>query len=150
MPEQKLRTAVWDTLSEFFVLDDLPEDRLGRLRRGNDRDVARLLTVLTGLGAVELTGNTVAFTAAGREALARLRGEPRPGDPVHELRIQLKQEVVLLRLGKRGDQRRPGNAERPAPCACARCGPGPSGSYRTAGRTTAGECSPPAGPSGPA
>ncbi|MEV6209224.1 plasmid pRiA4b ORF-3 family protein [Kitasatospora sp. NPDC051914] len=89
VPEQRLRTAVWDTLSEFFVLDGLPEDRLGLLRRGNDRDVARLLTVLKGLGAVEPTGDAVAFTAAGRAALARLRGEPRPGDPVYQLRIQL-------------------------------------------------------------
>ncbi|WP_406113091.1 plasmid pRiA4b ORF-3 family protein [Kitasatospora purpeofusca] len=89
VPERKPRTAVWDALSGFFVLDDLPEHRLGLLRQGNDRDVARLLTVLRGLGAVELTGDAVAFTAAGREAVARIRGEPRPGDPVYQLRIQL-------------------------------------------------------------
>ncbi|WP_328956034.1 plasmid pRiA4b ORF-3 family protein [Kitasatospora purpeofusca] len=89
VPERKLRTAVWDALSGFFVLDDLPQDRLGLLRRGNDRDVESLLTVLRGLGAVEPTGNAVALTAAGCEAVARLRGEPRPGDPVYQLRIQL-------------------------------------------------------------
>ncbi|MFI9366671.1 plasmid pRiA4b ORF-3 family protein [Kitasatospora sp. NPDC053057] len=89
VPERKLRAAVWNALSGFFVLDDLPQDRLGLLRRGNDRDVESLLTALRGLGAVELTGDAVTFTAAGREAMSRLRGEPRPGDPVYQLRIQL-------------------------------------------------------------
>ncbi|MFH9354410.1 plasmid pRiA4b ORF-3 family protein [Kitasatospora sp. NPDC017646] len=89
VPAQKLRTAVWETLSRFFVLDDLPEERLRLLRRSDDRDVDRLLTALKGLGAAQQTGESVALTSAGRQAVARLRGEPRPGDPVYQLRIQL-------------------------------------------------------------
>ncbi|MEU6231475.1 plasmid pRiA4b ORF-3 family protein [Kitasatospora sp. NPDC047058] len=89
VPEQKLRTAVWEALSGFFVLDDLPEDRLRLLRQSNDRDVDRLLATLNGLGAAQQTGKSVALTSAGRQAMARLRGEPRPGDPVYQLRIQL-------------------------------------------------------------
>ncbi|WP_327068225.1 plasmid pRiA4b ORF-3 family protein [Kitasatospora sp. NBC_01302] len=88
-PEQKLRTAVWETLSGFFVLDDLPEDRLRLLRQSNDRDVDRLLATFKGLGATQQTGKSVTLTSDGRKALARLRGEPRPGDPVYELRVQL-------------------------------------------------------------
>jgi hypothetical protein len=89
VPEQKLRTAVWETLSRFFVLDDLPEDRLRLLRQSNDRDVDRLLSTLKGLGAAQQTGKSVALTSAGRQAMAQLRGEPSPGDPVYQLRIQL-------------------------------------------------------------
>ncbi|WP_371498477.1 plasmid pRiA4b ORF-3 family protein [Kitasatospora sp. NBC_00374] len=89
VPEQKLRAAVWDTLSGFFVLDNLPEDRLRLLRQSNDRDVDRLLTALKGLGAAQQTGKSVTLSSVGRQAMARLRGEPSPGDPVHELRIQL-------------------------------------------------------------
>ncbi|MFE5580578.1 plasmid pRiA4b ORF-3 family protein [Kitasatospora sp. NPDC056531] len=89
VPEQKLRTAVWETLSGFFVLDDLPEDRLRLLRQSNDRDVDRLLAALRGLGAAQQTGKSVTLTSAGRQAMARLRGELRAGDPVYELRVQL-------------------------------------------------------------
>ncbi|MFJ1756692.1 plasmid pRiA4b ORF-3 family protein [Kitasatospora sp. NPDC088134] len=89
VPEQKLRTAVWEALSGFFVLDDLPEDRLRLLRQSNDRDVDRLLATLKGLGAARQTGKSVALPSVGRQAMARLRGEPRPGDPVYQLRIQL-------------------------------------------------------------
>ncbi|MGW7444423.1 plasmid pRiA4b ORF-3 family protein [Kitasatospora sp. NPDC054795] len=89
VPEQELRTAVWEALSGLFVLDGLPEDRLRLLRQSNDRDVDRLLAALRGLGAAQQIGKSVILTSDGRQALARLRGEPRPGDPIYELGIQL-------------------------------------------------------------
>ncbi|WP_230210195.1 plasmid pRiA4b ORF-3 family protein [Streptomyces kaniharaensis] len=89
VPEQELQAAVWDKVSGFYVLDDLPEDRLRLLRQSNDRDVDRVLATLLGLGSVQRVGGAVALTSRGRQAMARLRGEARPGDPVYQLRIEL-------------------------------------------------------------
>ncbi|WP_405360861.1 plasmid pRiA4b ORF-3 family protein [Kitasatospora sp. NBC_00085] len=89
VPEQELQAAVWDKVSGLYVLDDLPEDRLRLLRRSNDRDVDRVLATLLGLGSVQRVGDALALTSRGRLAMARLRGEARPGDPVYQLRIEL-------------------------------------------------------------
>ncbi|MFF0389850.1 plasmid pRiA4b ORF-3 family protein [Kitasatospora sp. NPDC004615] len=89
VPEQKLQAAVWDKVSGFYVLDGLPEERLRLLRRSNDRDVDRVLATLLGLGSVQRIGDAAALTSRGRQAMARLRGEARPGDPVYQLRIEL-------------------------------------------------------------
>ncbi|MFE6868520.1 plasmid pRiA4b ORF-3 family protein [Kitasatospora sp. NPDC057692] len=89
VPEQELQAAVWDKVSGFYVLDDLPEDRLRLLRRSNDRDMDRVLATLLGLGSVQRVGDAVALTPRGRQAMARLRGDSRPGDPVYQLRIEL-------------------------------------------------------------
>ncbi|MGW3040460.1 plasmid pRiA4b ORF-3 family protein [Kitasatospora sp. NPDC001159] len=89
VPEHELQAAVWDKVSGFYVLDDLPEDRLRLLRRSNDRDVDRVLATLLGLGSVQHVGDAVALTSRGRQAMAQLRGEARPGDPVYQLRIEL-------------------------------------------------------------
>ncbi|WP_395294948.1 plasmid pRiA4b ORF-3 family protein [Kitasatospora hibisci] len=89
LPEQELQAAAWDKVSGFYVLDDLPEDRLRLLHQSNDRDVDRVLATLLGLGSVRRVGDAVALTLRGRQAMARLRGEARPGDPVYQLRIEL-------------------------------------------------------------
>ncbi|WP_157536385.1 plasmid pRiA4b ORF-3 family protein [Kitasatospora mediocidica] len=101
VPEQDLQAAVWDNVSGFFILDDLPADRLRLLRQSNDRDVTLLLATLDGLGVLQRTGDTASLTAAGRHTMARLRGEPRPGDPVYRLRIELtdvQQPLVWRRV----------------------------------------------------
>ncbi|MFE7563542.1 plasmid pRiA4b ORF-3 family protein [Kitasatospora sp. NPDC057500] len=101
VPEQELQAAVWDKVSGFYVLDDLPEDRLRLLRQSNDRDVDRVLATLLGLSSVQRVGDAVALTSRGRQAMARLHGGTRPGDPVYQLRIELtdvEQPAVWRRI----------------------------------------------------
>jgi Plasmid pRiA4b ORF-3-like protein len=86
---EELYEVVWQAVSAPYVLDDVPAERLRGWRGSNDRDVHRVLEALAALGAVELTGEGAELTGRGRGAVARMRGEPRPGDAVLQLRVEL-------------------------------------------------------------
>ncbi|MBT2404845.1 plasmid pRiA4b ORF-3 family protein [Streptomyces sp. ISL-87] len=86
---ETLRTAVWQAVTAPYILDDVPAERLRGWRGSNDRDVRLLLDALTALGAVRRDDDTAELTGPGRRAVAVMRGEPRPGDPVFQLRIDL-------------------------------------------------------------
>ncbi|MGQ0774767.1 MAG: plasmid pRiA4b ORF-3 family protein, partial [Pseudonocardiales bacterium] len=85
----ELRDLVWHTVTACYVLDDATEQQLDTARRMNDRDVRRTLDTLARLGAVTLTEDSAELTGAGRDGTRRLRGEPEPGDPVHQITVTL-------------------------------------------------------------
>ena len=86
---EELYEAVWEAVTALYVLDDVPAERLQGWRGSNDRDVRQVLDALAALGAVQLTEEGAGFTARGRDAAARLRGGPTPGDLVLQLHIEL-------------------------------------------------------------
>ncbi len=79
----------WDAVTVRYVLDDATEQQLTTARRVNDRDVRRTLAALAQLGAVTLTEDSAELTAIGRTGMRRMRGEPEPGDPVHQITVTL-------------------------------------------------------------
>ncbi|MGH3923975.1 MAG: IS1096 element passenger TnpR family protein, partial [Pseudonocardiaceae bacterium] len=85
----ELCDLVWHTVTARYVLDDATDMQLTTARRVNDRDVRRALGALARLGAVTLTEDSAELTAAGRQGTRRLRGEPEPGDPVHQITVTL-------------------------------------------------------------
>ncbi|MEC4014916.1 plasmid pRiA4b ORF-3 family protein [Streptomyces sp. H27-D2] len=89
VPLSDLYEVVWQAISPLYVLDDLPPDRLKHLHVANDHDVQRVLKALASLATVHLTENTVELTAAGRNEMARMLGEPSPGDPVLRILVEL-------------------------------------------------------------
>jgi Plasmid pRiA4b ORF-3-like protein len=48
-----------------------------------------MLHALASLGAVTLVEDSVELTAVGRHGTCHLRGEPEPGDPVHQITVTL-------------------------------------------------------------
>lgn len=106
-----LRRAVWQAVTAPYILDDVRPERLRGWRGSNDRDVRLLLDALAALGAVRSDDDTVELTGQGRRAVAVMRGEPLPGDPVFQLRIDLEDIVepavwrrVLVPAAARLDQ----------------------------------------------
>ena len=89
VPLSDLYEAVWQAVSPLYVLDDLSSDRLGYLRAADAHDVQRVLKALASLGAVHLTEDTAELTADGRSETARMRGEPRPGEAVLRILVEL-------------------------------------------------------------
>ncbi|MGH3720471.1 MAG: plasmid pRiA4b ORF-3 family protein [Pseudonocardiaceae bacterium] len=85
----ELCDLAWHTVTAPYVLDDATDIQLSTARRMNDRDVRRTLGTLARLGAVTLTEDSAELTAAGRRGTRRLRGEPEPGDPVHQITVTL-------------------------------------------------------------
>ncbi|MGH3831087.1 MAG: plasmid pRiA4b ORF-3 family protein [Pseudonocardiaceae bacterium] len=85
----ELCDLVWHTVTAPYVLDDATDIQLTTARRMNDRDVRRTLGTLTRLGVVTLTEDSAELTAAGRRGTRRLRGEPEPGDPIHQITVTL-------------------------------------------------------------
>jgi len=83
----------WDAVTAPYVLDDATEQQLATARRVNDRDVRRALAALARLGAVTLTEDSAELTAIGRHGTRRVRGEPEPGDPVHQITVTLAEVV---------------------------------------------------------
>ena len=84
-----LCALAWDVVTARYVLDDATAQQLDTARRINDRDVGRALEALAMLGAVALTETTAELTALGRDAARRSRGEPAPGEPVHQIVVTL-------------------------------------------------------------
>ncbi|MGH3875244.1 MAG: plasmid pRiA4b ORF-3 family protein [Pseudonocardiaceae bacterium] len=85
----ELCDLMWHTVTAPYVLDHATDMQLATARRMNDRDVRRTLGTLARLGAVTLTEGSAELTAAGRQGTRRLRGEPEPGDPVHQITVTL-------------------------------------------------------------
>ncbi len=85
----ELCDLAWHTVTASYLLDDATEEQLATARRMNDRDVRRTLGTLARLGAVTLTEDSAELTAAGRHGTRRMRGEPEPGDPVHQITVTL-------------------------------------------------------------
>ncbi|MGB6208508.1 plasmid pRiA4b ORF-3 family protein [Mycobacterium sp.] len=86
---EQLCNLAWDAVTAHYVLDDATEQQLATARRMNDRDVRRTLAALARLGAVTLTEDSAELTAIGRCGTRRMRGEPEPGDPVHQITVTL-------------------------------------------------------------
>ena len=91
--KDELCELVWDTVTAYYVLDEATAVQLTTARRMNDRDVGRTLTALARLGAVTVTEESAELTAIGRYGIRRLRGEPEPGDPVHQILVTLAEVV---------------------------------------------------------
>ncbi|MBV8539881.1 MAG: plasmid pRiA4b ORF-3 family protein [Pseudonocardiales bacterium] len=85
----ELCDLAWHTVTAPYVLDDATDIQLTTTRRMNDRDVRRTLSTLARLGAVTLTEDAAELTATGRRGTRRMRGEPEPGDPVHQITVTL-------------------------------------------------------------
>ncbi|MGH3613406.1 MAG: plasmid pRiA4b ORF-3 family protein [Pseudonocardia sp.] len=85
----ELYELAWDAVTARYLLDNAIEIQLTTARKVNDRDVWRTLAVLTQLGAVTQAEGQVELTALGRSESRRLRGEPAPGDPVHQIIVTL-------------------------------------------------------------
>ena len=79
----------WDAVTAPYVLDDATEQQLATARRVNDRDVRRALAALARLGAVTLGEDSAELTTIGRYGTRRVRAEPEPGDPVHQITVTL-------------------------------------------------------------
>jgi hypothetical protein len=100
VPIDELCQVVWTRVTAPYLLDGEPEERRHNWRQANDRDAQRVLESLSDLGAVRRDRNTAELTPLGRHGMARLRGEPQPGDPIYEVRIDLevKTPAVWRRL----------------------------------------------------
>ncbi|MGH3837148.1 MAG: plasmid pRiA4b ORF-3 family protein [Pseudonocardiaceae bacterium] len=85
----ELCDLAWHTVTAPYLLDSATDMQLATARRMNDRDVRRTLGTLARLGAVTLTEDSAELTAAGRQGTRRMRGEPEPGDPVHQFTVTL-------------------------------------------------------------
>jgi hypothetical protein len=85
----ELCDLAWRTVTARYVLDDATDMQLDTARRMNDRDVRRTIHTLARLGAVTLAEDSVELTAVGRHGTRRMRGEPEPGDPVHQIVVTL-------------------------------------------------------------
>jgi len=85
----ELCELVWDTVTGRYLLGAATPQQLDTARRMNDRDVGFTLTALARLGAVTVTEDSAELTAIGRYGTRRLRGEPEPGDPVHQIIVTL-------------------------------------------------------------
>ena len=85
----ELYGLAWDAVTAPYLLDDATEQQLDTARRVNDRDVRRTIAALARLGAVTLTEDSAELTAIGRHGTRRGRGEPEPGDPVHQITVTL-------------------------------------------------------------
>ncbi len=85
----ELYEPVWEAVTAPYVLDHATDQQLSTAHRMNDRDVRRALAALDQLGAVTLTEDSAKLTAAGRHGTRRLRGEPEPGDRVHQVLVTL-------------------------------------------------------------
>lgn len=85
----ELCALAWDTVTARYLLGAATPQQLDTARRMNDRDVGRTLTALARLGAVTVTEDSAELTAIGRYGTRRLRGEPEPGDPVHQIIVTL-------------------------------------------------------------
>ncbi len=85
----ELCDLAWHTVTAPYVLDHATDMQLVTGRRMNDRDVRRTLHTLARLGAVTLTEDSAELTAVGRHGIRRVRGEPEPGDPVHQITVLL-------------------------------------------------------------
>lgn len=85
----ELTELVWTTVTAPYALDGATERQLATARRLNDRDVRSTLWLLAEMGAATLTDTAAELTAVGRSAMRRRRGEPEPGDPVHEITVTL-------------------------------------------------------------
>jgi Plasmid pRiA4b ORF-3-like protein len=86
---EQLHELAWDTVSARYVLDEATAVQLETARRLNDRDVDRVLYALARLGALTMTDTTAELTALARDATRRSRGEPAPGEPVHQVTVRL-------------------------------------------------------------
>lgn len=86
---EEVATAVWQVASAPYVLDELTAEQLHGQRLSCDRDVRRVVDALASLKAVQGGEGGWELTTVGRKAVARQRGEPLPGDPVLQLRIEL-------------------------------------------------------------
>ena len=84
-----LCALAWDVVTARYVLDDATAQQL---------DTARELTTATSgvrskhcpcWGRWPLTETTAELTALGRDAARRSRGEPAPGEPVHQVVVTL-------------------------------------------------------------
>ncbi|MGP4043526.1 plasmid pRiA4b ORF-3 family protein [Streptomyces sp. 2A115] len=89
VPLSDLYEVVWQAVSPLYVLDDLSPERLKHLRTANEHDIRRVLKALASLGAVHLTKESTELTADGRTETARMRGEPKPGDAVLQILVEL-------------------------------------------------------------
>ncbi|HEV7451558.1 MAG TPA: plasmid pRiA4b ORF-3 family protein [Pseudonocardiaceae bacterium] len=96
----ELCNLAWDAVTGRYVLDDATEEQLATARRMNGRDVRRTLAALVRLGAVTLTEDSAELTAIGRCGTRRMRGEPEPGDPVHQITVTLV-EIAEPRVWRR-------------------------------------------------
>jgi hypothetical protein len=85
----ELCDLAWHPVTAPYVLDDATQEQLAMARRMNDRDVRRTLGTLARLGAVTLTEDSAELTAAGRHGTRCIRGEPEPGDPIHQITVTL-------------------------------------------------------------
>ena len=85
-----LWATAWAAVTAPYVLDHLPETRLGHWRTSNNRDTRRALEALSRLGAVIIENETVELTELGQSGMRRLLGEPEPGDPVYQVKITLQ------------------------------------------------------------
>ncbi len=72
-----------------YLLGEATAMQLATARRMNDHDVGRALATLARLGAVTMTEDSAELTAIGRSGTRRLRGEPEPGDPIHQIIVTL-------------------------------------------------------------
>ncbi len=84
-----LGDVVWNTVTARYVLDGATDVQLSTARRINDRDVRRALWVLADIGAVATNEDTAELTELGRSGIRRQRGEPEPGDAVHQISVTL-------------------------------------------------------------
>jgi hypothetical protein len=95
---QEVVEQVWASVTPLYRMDGLTEVQLGTWRRGLTRDVWRMVEPLAELGVVsmdldrpveERRSGPVSLTELGCWAMRRRRGDPAPGDPVLQVRVEL-------------------------------------------------------------
>ncbi|MFN2496508.1 MAG: plasmid pRiA4b ORF-3 family protein [Pseudonocardiaceae bacterium] len=85
----ELCELAWDTVTARYLLGAATAQQLETARGMNDRDVGLTLATLARLGAVTVSEDAAELTALGRYGTRRLRGEPEPGEPVHQILVTL-------------------------------------------------------------
>jgi hypothetical protein len=95
---QEVVEQVWASVTPLYRMDGLTEVQLGTWRRGLTRDVWRMVELLAELGVVstdldrpveERRSGPVSLTELGCWVMRRRRGDPAPGDPVLQVRVEL-------------------------------------------------------------
>jgi Plasmid pRiA4b ORF-3-like protein len=90
-PRDTLQAMVNEIIAVRYVLDGVDDLRLDMLWRTTHTDVTIAVEALVVLGAAvtDDEGGTVELTPLGRFAIGQLRGMPRPGEPVLQVKITL-------------------------------------------------------------
>jgi hypothetical protein len=91
-PMDDLKEVAFDLIAARYMLGGLNEQQMEMLRREIDVDVTIGVAALAILGVVivDKSTDTAGLTDLGRSAIRRLRGMAKPGDPVLQVRITLR------------------------------------------------------------